>query len=244
MKTDHIYNEDCLTTLARIPSNSIDLVVTSPPYNKNHWLRNKSATNGGRRVIAYDSILDDMPQDEYVKQQKQVLNECLRVIKPEGSIFYNHTDILHKHSTIHPTYVHDFPVKQILIWDRTNTPKLDGSYFLPVSEWIFWIKKTHDAKPKLNRGRMAFQKNIIKIPPAVKNDHPAPFPLSLANNFILGCTEIGDVVLDPYMDSGTTAIACVLNDRRYIGSEISHEYHQAALKRIEANQAQQLLPFG
>lgn len=243
MKTNHIYNEDCLTTLGRMPSDSIDLVVTSPPYNKNHWLQNRSENNGGRRVIAYDSLTDDMPHDQYVQQQKQVIQECLRVLKPTGSLFYNHMDILHKHLTIHPKYIYDFPVKQVLIWNRTNTPKLDNSYFLPVTEWIFWVKKTADATPIFHRNRMPFRKNIIQIPPATKNDHPAPFPLALANTFILGCTEPGAVVFDPYIGSGTTAIACVLNDRKYIGSEISAAYHADSCQRIKEHQSQHLLPF-
>jgi site-specific DNA-methyltransferase (adenine-specific) len=241
--TNCIYNEDCLQTLSRMQDESVDLIITSPPYNKNHWLRNRSENNGGRRVIAYDSISDDMPHDQYVQQQKHVISECLRVLKPTGSLFYNHTDILHKHLTIHPTYVYDFPVKQVLIWDRTNTPKLGIEYFMPITEWFFWIKKSKDAKPLFKRNQMSFMKNIIRIPPDTKNNHPAPFPLSLANNFLLGCTDEGGVVYDPYMGSGTTAIASVMNNRKYIGSEISDTYCALARKRIAEHQAQQVFKF-
>lgn len=243
IEKDTIYCEDCLETMSKMPDESVDLIITSPPYNKNHWLRNRS-NRDGRRVIGYDSILDDMPQEDYVNQQRQVLKECLRVLKPTGSVFYNHMDILHKHLTIHPTYVYDFPVKQVLIWDRTNTPKLGEDYFMPVTEWVFWIKKSKDAKPLFKRNQMAYRKNIIRVPPATKNDHPAPFPLSLANNFVLGCSKVGDVVYDPYMGSGTTAVACVMNNRRYLGSEVSKHYQERAIQRINQHQAQLGLPFG
>lgn len=243
IETDTIYNEDCLTTLGKMQDETVDLIVTSPPYNKNHWIRNKSKNNGGRRVIEYDAISDDLPQDEYIRQQKQVLKECQRVLKPHGSIFYNHVDILHDHLTIHPSFVYDFPVKQVLIWDRTNTPKLDKSYFFPVTEYVFWIKKTSNSKPLFHRDRVSFRKNILRIPPATKNPHPAPFPLSLVNNFVQGCSEEGMVVYDPYMGSGTTAIACILNGRKYIGSEISSRFCQDARKKIAEHEAQQVLPF-
>jgi len=242
MKTDCIYNEDCLQTLSRMQDESIDLIITSPPYNKNHWIQNRSDKDG-IRVIKYDSISDNLPQEEYVEQQKKVIRECLRVLKPKGSLFYNHIDILHKHLTIHPTYIYDFPIKQVLIWDRTNTPKLDENYFMPTTEWIFWVKKNAESKPKMDRSKMPFKKNVIRIPPDTKNKHPAPFPLSLANNFVLGCTDIGDVVYDPYMGSGTTALACVINNRKFVGSEISKAYYNAACKKIAQHKAQQVLPF-
>ena len=127
---------DSLEELKKIESNTIDLVVTSPPYNKNYWTRNKEQ-GSFKRVIKYDSITDSLPPEEYIKQQKEILDELVRVIKPTGSIYYNHIDIFHKHNTIHPSYVYDYNVKQVIVWDRGNTPKLSNTYFLPTTEWIF-----------------------------------------------------------------------------------------------------------
>jgi len=64
LELNTIYNEDCLVTLSKMEDNSIDLIVTSPPYNKGHWLRNKSKTNGWIRTIDYESFNDDLPQEE------------------------------------------------------------------------------------------------------------------------------------------------------------------------------------
>ena len=66
-------------------------------------------------------------------------------------MFYNHIDILSEHQTIHPLFVYKFPLKQIIIWNRKNTPKLDKSYFLPVTEYIFWIQKSKDSRVKFKR---------------------------------------------------------------------------------------------
>ena len=98
MELNKIYCEDCLETLARLEDNSIDLVVTSPPYNKNAYATDKggdkswSALRG--RQIPYDKYNDAMPPQEYEAWQKKVISECLRVLKPHGSLFYNHKDIL------------------------------------------------------------------------------------------------------------------------------------------------------
>lgn len=99
METNVIYNEDCLVTLAKMEDNSIDLVVTSPPYNKNFYAPSGS---GGDKVwsamrgrqIPYDVYNDSMPPQEYESWQKKIISECLRVLKPSGSLFYNHKDIL------------------------------------------------------------------------------------------------------------------------------------------------------
>jgi DNA modification methylase len=183
--------------------------------------------------IKYDTYNDDLQPEVYISWQKKVLKECCRILKDDGSIFYNHMDILNNHLTIHPSFVYDFNIKQILIWNRSNTPKLDNNYFYPINEWIFWIKKNKQSKTKFFRKKCVFQKSIISLKPNVKNNHPAPFPLQLANNFILSCTDKNDIVYDPFIGSGTTAIASIINNRNYIGSEISKNYVNIANKRIK-----------
>lgn len=90
MDTNIIFNEDCMNTLQRLESNSIDLIVTSPPYNKNAYATDKgtsgfwSAMRG--RQIAYDTYSDNMPQEAYEAWQRNILSECIRVLKPTGYI--------------------------------------------------------------------------------------------------------------------------------------------------------------
>lgn len=98
MKTDKIYNEDCLETLAKIKDNSIDLIVTSPPYNKNFYAPSSGADKSWSalrgRQIPYDEYSDSMQPKDYENWQRNIISECIRVLKPSGSIFYNHKDIL------------------------------------------------------------------------------------------------------------------------------------------------------
>ena len=146
MELNKIYNEDCLETLCKMQNESVDLIVTSPPYNKNHWIKNKNKTKGSFiRKIEYSTYDDNLPQEQYIDWQKKIISECQRVLKPNGSIFYNHIDIMSNHLTIHPSFVYDFPLKQIIVWDKCGTPKIDKTYFLPFTEWIFWIKKNKES---------------------------------------------------------------------------------------------------
>ena len=236
MKKNIIYNESCLNTLAKMPDNCIDCIVTSPPYNKSYWSKNQNINNGFKtksRNITYGDFQDNLKPNEYIQQQKQVINECLRVLKESGSMFYNHIDILNNHTTIHPSYVYDFPLKQIIIWNRKNTPKLDASYFYPVTEYIFWIKKKNTSKPTLYRNNAQLKSNVWELPADAKNTHPAPFPVILAANCINATTNEGDLIYDPYMGSGTTAVASAMYNRNFIGSELYQPYIDMANKRLK-----------
>jgi site-specific DNA-methyltransferase (adenine-specific) len=225
-----LINGDSLIELKKIESNLVDLVVTSPPYNKNYWIRNRS--DFGKRIIKYDEYHDSLEPQEYIKQQKEILDELVRIIKPTGSIYYNHIDILHKHNTIHPSYVYDYNVKQVIVWDRGNTPKLDKSYFLPTTEWLFWIKKDFNSVPYFNKSLATHKKNIWRINKEKNNPHPAPFPEELVDNIVKSSCPENGLVLDCYNGSGTTAVVAKKNNMDYIGIDISEQYIQMTKDRI------------
>lgn len=237
VELNKIYNEDNLSTLARMEDNSIDLVVTSPPYNKGFYA-NKNArqsnvwNNLNGRKIGYDSCSDDMQPEEYEKWQRKVLSECLRVLKPSGSIFYNHKDIIYKGLIVPPKWVYDYNVKQQIIWDRQSSCMLDPHYFMPANEWIYWIVKDPKAT-FFEKDKAIYRTNIWRMN-VEKNPHPAPFPLTFSNNCVVTCCPEGGITYDPFMGSGTTALSVlkVGGNRKYIGSEISESYVKFANKRI------------
>jgi len=239
MKMNHIYNEDCFKTMRKMPDNFVDCIITSPPYNKGYWSRNRNINNGFKtksRRIDYDICDDTLMPEIYESQQIKLLNECCRIIKETGSIFYNHIDILFNHQTIHPSFVYGFPLKQIIVWNRRNTPKLDDSYFFPINEYIFWIKKTQSSIPNFYKKESIYKKNIWNINPDKKNNHPAPFPIELAGNCILSTTKENDLIFDPFMGSGTTAKAAVKLKRNYIGCELNKKYidkHEEYMTQIQ-----------
>lgn len=245
MELNKIYNEDCLETLSRMQDNSVDLIVTSPPYNKGFYAPKNArqsdvwnSLNG--RKIAYDTFNDDMLPEKYEAWQRNVLTECLRVLKPTGSIFYNHKDVIYNGLITPPKWVYDFPLRQQIIWDRQSSCMIDPHYFMPANEWIYWIVK--DPKQVyFDKSKSIFRTNIWRMN-AESNPHPAPFPKKLVGNVILCCTKEGYIVYDPFMGSGTTALVASQEKRNYIGSEISKQYCEMAEKRIY-EQSRQLTLF-
>jgi modification methylase len=239
MDSNKIYNIDCIEGLKQLPDNSIDLIITSPPYNKGYWSRNRNVNNGFKtkvRHISYGDFDDNLEHNDYVKQQTEFIKECLRVLKQDGSLFYNHKDILFDHKTIHPTYVYDFPLKQIIVWNQKNTPSLDKTYFYPINEYIYWLKKDKESKVYFDRKQAKHQKSIWEISRDTKNNHPAPFPEQLVENIILSASKENATILDPFMGSGTTALVAKRNKRNYIGFELNKDYCELAQKRIAGSE--------
>lgn len=245
MELNYIYNEDCMTTLSRMPDNFVDLIVTSPPYNKNAYAPSSGGDKSWHalrgRQIAYDAYNDDMSAEDYEAWQRKVIKECMRVLKPTGSLFYNHKDILYNGVIIPPKFVYEFPVHQQIIWNRGSSLANDPHYFQPITEYIYWIAKS----PKevfFDKSKSAYRQSVWNINFETTNPHPAPFPQKLVGNIINCCSTEGSIVYDPFMGSGTTALMCVRLKRSYIGSEISPNYVAMAEKRIN-NESKQLSLF-
>src|SRR3989338_4096386 len=225
--------------MKEIPDDSVHLVITSPPYNlKNSTGNGMKDGRGGKWANAalqkgYSHHNDCMPHDDYVKWQRNCLNEMMRIIPADGAIFYNHKwrvqgGLLQDRQDI----VNDFQVRQIIIWKRAGGLNFNAGYFLPTYEVIYLIAKP---KFKLTQKANAYG-DIWEIPQEMKNDHPAPFPVKLIDRIISSVSA--KIILDPFMGSGTTAISAINFNRNYIGIDISPDYCESAKKRIKQHQAQ------
>ena len=227
---------DAVDIMKMIPDESIDLVVTSPPYNlKNSTGNGMKDGRGGKwknaaLVKGYSHHNDNMPHEEYVKWQRDSLTEMYRVLKDDGAIFYNHKwrvqgGILQDRADI----VSGFPVRQIIIWKRKGGINFNPGYFLPTYEVIYLIAKP---KFKLVKGANKFG-DVWEFKQEMKNKHPAPFPVPLIDRIITSTDA--KIILDPFMGSGTTAITALGNNRNFIGIDISPEYCKMAEERIMKN---------
>lgn len=231
---------DCLDVMRATPDASVDLIVTSPPYN----LRN--TTGGGMNYIGgimdhplingYDGHSDDMPHDEYVAWQRDCLTEMLRLIPDTGAIFYNHkwrvqAGLLQDRADI----VNGFPVRQVIIWNRKGGHNFNPAFFLPSYEVIYLIaKKDFKLCPKAcNVG------DIWTFNQENNSDHPAPFPLALPYRCISSTSA--QTILDPFMGSGTTGLAARQLNRNFIGIEKSAKYFEMAQKRLSVEVVQREL---
>lgn len=230
MEFNKIYNIDVLEGLKQLPDNSIDLIVTSPPYNKGAVSYQGDRTKYGiTDVPDYGVYNDNRTAEEYVKWQKEIITECLRVLKPTGSLFYNHKEQYRHFNAIFPTFIYDFPVRQTIIWDKKKAFSGAKSYFATNIEYIFWIGGK-DAY--FDKDAAVFQKQIWTVCPKKESNHPAPFPIEIPENCILTCTKENDIVLDPFMGSGTTALAAKKHNRNYIGFELNENFITQANERL------------
>jgi site-specific DNA-methyltransferase (adenine-specific) len=225
---------DAVKILKEIPDKAVDLAVTSPPYNlKNSTGNGMKDGRGGKwanaaLVNGYSHHNDNMPHDEYVKWQRECISETMRVLKDDGALFYNHkwrvqNGLLQDRQDI----VAGFPVRQIIIWKRKGGINFNRGYFLPTYEVIYII-----AKPKftLAPGANSFG-DVWEFTQEMGNPHPAPFPIALIER-IVSSTK-AQIVLDPFIGSGTSAVVAKSLGREYIGIEISPEYCKMAEGRLE-----------
>lgn len=217
-----------------LPDECLDLVVTSPPYNlKNSTGNGMKDGRGGKwsnagLIHGYAEHDDCMPHDEYAAWQRACLSEMLRLIKPDGAIFYNHkwrvqAGLLQDRQDI----VSGFPVRQIIIWRRKGGINFNKGYFLPTYEVIYLICKPDFV---LAEGANAYG-DIWEFTQEMKNEHPAPFPVALIERII--CSTHARLIFDPFMGSGTTAIAAKKLGRDFIGIELSAEYVELAKRRLD-----------
>lgn len=225
---------DCVEVMQKMPDKSIDLAVTSPPYNlKNSTGNGMKDGRGGKWANAalqkgYSHHDDCMPHDKYVAWQRKCLEEMMRLLKDDGAVFYNHKwrvqdGLLQDRQDI----ISGLPVRQIIIWHRNGGINFNKGYFLPTYEVIYLIaKKNFKLAPKANA-----LGDVWDIGQDLNNPHPAPFPVDLIER-IIGSTT-AKIILDPFMGSGTTAFAAKKLGRQYIGIDSSPEYCQMAEDRIK-----------
>ncbi|MBL0310731.1 MAG: site-specific DNA-methyltransferase [Bacteroidetes bacterium] len=225
---------DSLAILKQLPDSSIDLIVTSPPYNLKNSTGNGMSINtktgkwaGAALQKGYSHYDDCMPHKEYANWQNHCLKEMFRLLKNDGAIFYNHkrrvqNGLLQDRDDI----LTGLPVRQIIIWKRRGGINFNPGYFLPTHEVIYLIPKPNfKLRPKANA-----YGDVWEFTQEMKNGHPAPFPVALIDRIISSTNA--ETVLDPFMGSGTTAIAALMNKRDYLGIELSPEYCEVAEKRI------------
>jgi modification methylase len=224
---------DALSMMRQMPSCSVDLVITSPPYN----IRNSTGNGlrngrGGKWANAalqhgYTHHEDCMPHEEYASWQRECLTEMLRVVSDGGAIFYNHKwrvqgGLLQDRADI----VSGFPVRQIIIWKRKGGFNFNPGYFLPTYEVLYLI-----AKPEF---RLAPKANgvgdVWEFTQEMGNPHPAAFPVDLIDRIVMSTRA--QTILDPFVGSGTTAISAMKFGRDYVGIDISPDYCDLARQRI------------
>ena len=226
LKLNKIYEGDCLEVMQHIKSKSIDMVLTSPPYN----LGNSHHT-GNKRHKAYN---DNLPEKEYQEWQIKVLNECFRILKDDGSLIYNHKNRIKNGVQITPyewLLKTNFVVKQELVWSN-GSQNFDKIRFYPMTERFYWLTKSPKTKllNAINHHDL-FGRDEWKAEGTNKT-HTRAFPEKMVEDF-LKCFPEAQVILNLFAGSGTVGKMAKLLNRNYILIEKEPGYVKIANKRIK-----------
>lgn len=251
IELNKIYNEDCLEGMKKIPDGSVDCIVTSTPYN--FCLRvkgNKYIKKGQNEVMAglamnkyTNGLSDSLDMNSYFEWQCKCIDEMLRVCS--GIVFYNIQMITgNKQALLKIMGRYSESIRDILIWDKKGAePAMRAGCLNSEYEWIIAFENG-DCKGRMfktlqaGRGKMS---NVIRIGKNRENENRAAFPVQLPHCLISQFTSPGSLILDPFMGSGTTAIAAIREKRKFIGFELNKEYYDKACKRIKLELAQPTL---
>jgi len=241
LEINKIYNMDCIEGLKGMADESVDLIMTDPPYNisKLNDKRDRSKLNSPimrrKKDLNYDfGEWDNMERQEFLDFTKEWLKECCRVLKKDGTIisFYNKEDISYLGWTAKEYGVR---TRTIISWHKTNpVPSFRKVNYLSACEFI-WIGSKGSFKT-FNFKRQCEMHNFYETGNKSGyglTEHPTEKPLDLIEHLMSIHSNKGDLILDCFMGSGTVAEACVKNKRNFIGFEINKEYCEMAEKRIE-----------
>jgi site-specific DNA-methyltransferase (adenine-specific) len=238
MEVNKIYNENCLQTLKRFDDNSIDIVITSPPYNMNLRIRNGNYCS--RQIVKefstkYEGFDDNLPIDEFYELHSSIIRELLRV---SSIIFYN-IQIVTGSKRAFFKIIGEFSeqLKDIVIWDKgVGQPAMSPGVLNRQSELILIFEKENPISRKFSkynfeRGTLGDIWNVSRGK-KIDKSHGAVFPEKLVSTILVNFSKEGDIVYDPFMGSGTTAVVSQKLNRKWLGSELSSNYCELIQKRI------------
>ena len=238
-----IFNESCIDTMKKIPDDFVQVVITSPPYNMNLRIRNGQYCS--RQIVKeistkYEGFSDNLPIDEYYKFHSEVIKELMRI---SNLVFYNIQIVTGSKRAIFKM-IGDFSdnLKEIIIWDKGHgQPAMQEQVLNRRSELILVFEKDYPISRQFRsatfkRGTLDDVWEIKRERKKGVENHGATFPEKLIQTILENFSQPGDVVYDPFLGTGTTAIVAKKLGRKYIGSEIGEEYFKVSkeqLKKVE-----------
>ena len=238
---------DALEEMRRLPSRSFGSIITSPPYNVCRTVddrKNSSKPQVGSTFAyfhpGYDGYDDARPHAEYVSWQQECLREMYRLIRPDGCAFYNHRYRHQQGPMDHLQWIHDcVPVRQIVVWNRKQNLNTNPSYMNPIHENIYliagteWKRATNRARATCDGKAGAVNMTSIWTTNYATHEygHPAPFPVELPLQCLAVMRNPGPV-LDPFMGSGSVAVAAEQLGLEWTGIEQSPNYCNTIRARV------------
>ena len=221
-----LINGNNLDVLSDIPDNSIDLILTDPPYNISRKNNFESLNRAGIDFGYWDKNADLFTW----------IDKVPRIVKKGASIIiFNGWRNLN--GIAERLEKNGFVVKDIIRWEKTNPmPRNRDRRYIVDYEFAIWAVEKHN-KWIFNRQSDKYDRSEIRVPIASASEktfgaHPTQKPVKLMEELLLRHSDKNDMVLDPFMGSGSTGIACLNTNRDFIGIELDENYFEIAEKRI------------
>jgi len=226
--------------MKKIPNGFVDVVITSPPYNMNLRIRNGKYMS--RQIVKeistkYEGFSDNMPIDKYYEFHSEVISELLRI---SNLVFYN-IQIVTGSKRAFFKMIGDYSenLKEIIIWDKGHgQPAMQEQVLNRRSELILVFENDYPISRQFRSA--TFKRGTLDDVWLIKRErkkgvtnHGATFPKELIKTILENFSRVNDVIYDPFLGTGTTAIVAKEMNRNYIGSEISKEYFEISKKKIK-----------
>ena len=216
-----LYNGDCLEVMKLIPDNSVDCIITDPPYKvisggqtktANAFYKGKWKNNG--KIFKHNEV----------DFNENFMGEMFRVMKEQSHIYF-FTNFLNLNKFLTLFEKSDFYIHNLLVWEKKPVV---NRWYLKNAEYVIFAKKGK-AKSINNKG----SKTVHKFDVPKNKTHPTQKPIDLIEYYIKNSTNENDTVLDMFMGSGTTGVACCNTNRDFIGIELDKHYFKIAEQRIK-----------
>ena len=217
MELDKIYNMDCLEGMKQIPNGSVDLVLTDIPYGE------VNREDNGLRTLTKDAA--DIETFNLCELTKTL---CA---KTKGSIYMFCG--INQVSDIRRTMTAEGLSTRLVVWEKTNPSPMNGEYM-----WLSGVECCVYGKKSGATFNLRCKNSVLRYPCGEHDIHPTQKPVDMFRYLIQASSNENDLVLDPFMGSGTTAVACIREKRHFIGFELNADYYDKACKRIDAVQRQ------
>lgn len=231
-----LYNGDCLQGMATIADGSAGLVITDPPYNLGLFMQKRNAGVFRMRKNHFvSSGWDDLDYEEWDVKMRAFLCESFRVLRPNGSMII-FMSLMKLESLIAAAQAAGFYYKTVGIWHKTNPiPRNMKLTFVNSTEaWVYFVKGGPSGVFN-NQGKLVhdfFESSLTPASEKKFGGHPTQKPLKLVSHFVELLSNPDDLVVDPFMGSGTSGVACQKLGRKFFGIELEKDYVEVAAKRL------------
>ncbi|PAC84848.1 site-specific DNA-methyltransferase [Bacillus subtilis] len=235
-QTIKLYNQNCLDALKEIEDESVDLILTDPPYNLGNFMRGRQTNLKKMRENFFgDAGWDDMDFDDWTKSMYLFFSQAQRVLKKKGAIIM-FMSLLRVETMVEIAAKHKLYYKTTGVWHKKNPmPRNMNLHFINSTEgWLYFISKGRTGTFN-NEGKALHDFIETSVAPAGEKKyggHPTQKPEELFEHFVRILTNENDVVLDPFMGSGTAGVVSKKNNRNFIGIEIDEKYLEIAKLRM------------